>query len=181
MKRIILIATTAVLTLSAQAQTATNQTATAQQTVKLALSNAIAITFVDGRENGKDVNMAFKTVNDYANGVTSQEQEILVQSNKHFNVSMKTDAHNFSYSGSITPAPVVQISKVLEMRVTENKTGGSLSYKDFASIPSGSATIINWGSPGGNRTFKVQYKATPGFALPGGTYSANVVYTATQQ
>lgn len=180
MKKLIAIAAIVTMGISANAQTSTNQTATANQTAKLALSNAISITFVDGGKEGSDVTLPFQTVSDYANGVTSNEQEMLVQSNKHFNVSMKTDAHNFSYSGTTTPAPVVQISNVLSMMITENKTGGSLSYNNYASIPSGSATIINWGTPGGNRTFKLKYKATPGFALPAGTYTANVIYTATQ-
>lgn len=182
MKKIVLLAVIlACFNTVVNAQDQENKTATATQNAKLSLSNAIAISFVDGgTSTGGAVTMAFQSVTDYANGVTSGEYEMLVQSNKNFNVSMKTDAHNFSYNGTTTPAPQVQISNVLSMMVTENKTGGSLSYNNFASIPSGSATIINWGSPGGNRTFKVKYKATPGFALPAGTYTANVVYTATQ-
>lgn len=180
MKKLIAIAAFATLGFSANAQTSTNQTSTATQTTKLALSNAISITFVDGGKEGADVIMPFQTVSDFANGVTSNEQEMLVQSNKNFNVSMKTDALNFAYAGTTSPAPQVQISNVLSMMVTENKTGGSLSYNNYAPIPNGSATIINWGTPGGNRTFKVKYKANPGFALPAGTYTANVIYTATQ-
>ena len=93
---------------------------------------------------------------------------------------IKSDALNFTYSGTTTPAPQARISDILSMMVTENNTGGSLSYQNYASIPNGNATIINWGTPGGNRTFKVKYKATPGFALPAGTYTANIIYTAVQ-
>lgn len=178
MKKLLVFA--AIMSFSAGAF-AQNQTATATQTTNLVLSNAISISFVNGGTTGADVNIPFNTVNDYANGVESNEQEMVVKANKHFNVSIKTDAQKFSYSGTTTPAPSVTIANVLKFLITQNNTGGSLSYNSYASIPSGSATIINWGSPGGNRTFKVKYKATPGFALPAGTYTANVVYTATQQ
>lgn len=163
------------------AANAQNETKSASQSTKLSLSNAIAITYVgNGSAQATGVNMAFNSVSDYANGVYSEEQQFKVQSNKNFNVTIKTDAQNFTYSGSTSPAPVANIANILKMKVTSNQTGGSLSYQDYASIPSGTATIINWGSPGGNRTFTVKYKATPGFALPAGTYTANVIYTAVQ-
>ncbi len=156
-------------------------TSTATQQVNLNLANAIAITFVSsGNNTGPDVNLNFNTVNDYANGVISSEQQMMVQSNKNFNVSIQSNSQNFTYSGTTTPAPVVQISGVLQFMVTTNNTGGSLSYSGYTGVPSGMATIINWGSPGGNKTFGVKYKATPGFSLPGGTYTANIIYTATQ-
>jgi hypothetical protein len=41
--------------------------------------------------------------------------------------------------------------------------------------------MINSASKGGNQTFEVKYKATPGFAYPAGTYTTDVVYTATQE
>lgn len=180
MKRLIILAAAITIHSATFGQT-TNQSASASQSANLQLSNAISITFVSSNNNtGNDVNLEFNTVSDYANGVESSEQELLVQSNKNFNVSMKTDALYFSYSGSTTPAPQARISNILQMKVTENKTGGSLSYNSYASIPNGSATIINWGHPGGNRTFKIKYFADPGFNLPAGTYTANVIYTATQ-
>jgi hypothetical protein len=177
MKKILAIAFILTSAYMAKAQ---NASSSATQTVKLNLANAISITFVDGGRTGGTVDLNFNTVNDFANGVISGEQQMLVQSNKNFNVSMMTNTQNFTYTGSASPAPVVAIANVLQMMVVNNNTGGSLSYNNYASIPSGSATIINWGSPGGNRTFAVKYKATPGFSLPGGTYTANVVYTATQ-
>ncbi len=41
--------------------------------------------------------------------------------------------------------------------------------------------LISNGQNGGNQTFSVMYNATPGFAYPAGTYTVDVVYTATQQ
>lgn len=182
MKKVIIIALALTgINFTSNAQNAQNQTASAAQSTQLALSNAIAITFMDnGTKQGNDVNLVFSSVSDYANGVESDEQKIKVQSNKNFNVTIKSDAQNFTYSGSTSPSPVARIADILKMKVTSNQTGGSLSYNNYASIPSGTATIINWGSPGGNRTFSIKYKATPGFALPAGTYTANIIYTAVQ-
>lgn len=178
MKKILVIAATIFAGFAAKAQA---PSAAATQTVNLNLANAISITFVSNNSaTGADVNLAFNTVNDYANGVMSSEQQMRVQSNKNFNVSIKTNTQNFSYLGTTTPAPAIAIQGVLQFMVTSNNTGGSLSYNSYQGIPSGTATIINWGSPGGNKTFGVTYKAIPGFALPAGTYTAQVIYTATQ-
>ncbi|MBN9484306.1 MAG: hypothetical protein BGO70_12480 [Bacteroidetes bacterium 43-93] len=177
MKKLIAIAAIITSAFTAQAQVSS----TATQTVNLNLADAISISFVGSGTTGPTVDLNFNTVNDYANGVISSEQQMVVKSNKHFNVSIQTNGQNFTYSGSTSPAPSVQISNVLQFMVTTNNTGGSLSYNNYAAIPSGQCTIINWASAGGNQTFGVKYKAIPGFSLPGGTYTANVVYTATQQ
>ncbi len=178
MKKIILFS----LALLGLAQIADAQaTSSANQNVALSLSNAIAITFVSsGTSTGGTVSIPFNTVSDYTNGVTSSTEQLKVQSNKNFNVSIQSSSTNFSYSGSTTPAPIMQIASVLQFLVSANNTGGSLSYTSYASVPSGMGTIINWGSPGGNQTFSVTYKANPGFSFPAGTYTANIIYTATQ-
>lgn len=175
MKKLIAIAALISASFAADAQTAT-----ATQTTKLTLANAIAITFVNGGATGGDVNLNFNNVNDYANGVISDEQQLLVQSNKRFSVSVTSSTQNFTYSGSASPAPVLAVVNVLEMMVTTNNTGGILTYSNYSAIPSAGGNIISWAPPGGNRTFGVKYRANPGFSLPGGTYTANIVYTATQ-
>jgi len=181
MKKIAIItALFTAFTITAKAQTTVSATAT--QTVNLNLTDVIYISFVgSGSSTGGVVNLPFNTVTDYANGVTSTDQQMVVMSTRHFNVSVQSNAVNFTYTGTTSPAPSVQISNVLQMMVTANGTGGSLSYSTYAPISSGAGTIINYGSPGGNQTFSVKYKANPGFSLPGGTYTANIVYTATQQ
>jgi hypothetical protein len=158
-------------------------TSSANQNVALSLSNAIAITFVSsGTASGSTVNIPFTNVSDYANGVVSSDQQLKVQSNVHFNVSVQSNGTNFAYSGSVTPAPAVSVASVLQMAISANNTGGSLSYgiNNYSAISSGTGTIINWGSPGGNQTFSVNYKANPGFSMPGGTYTTNIIFTATQ-
>ena len=182
MKKVIAIA--AILT-SAIAANAQNASSSATQTVNLNLSNAIEITFTgSGTATGAAVNLAFSTVNDYANGVTSTAQELKVRSNKNFTVAVKANTANFTYTGSTTPAPVMPVSGVLGVKVSANGTGGTIaspfSATTYSGLTSTNANLITNGVNGGNQTFSVMYQATPGFAYPAGTYAADVVYTATQ-
>ena len=183
MKKIILFAAAAILAsnVSVNAQVVSS---TANQNVSLALSNAIAITFVASNSaTGTAVSIPFNTVADYTNGVTSSAQQIKVQSNKSFHVWANASATNFTYVGSTTPAPTMPVNGVLGIQVTNNSTGGTITsgYSGaYGPLTTTSTAIINNGTNGGNQTFSVTYQATPGFAYPAGTYTTNVVYTATQ-
>ena len=182
MKKIIAIAVFASLGFAAKAQ---NASSSASQTVNLALSNAIEITFTGtGNATGSDVTIAFSTVNDYANGVESGAQELKVRSNKDFTVAVKANAANFTYTGSTTPAPTMPVNGVLGVMVSANNTGGSIaspfSNSAYATLSNSNQDLITSGDRGGNQTFSVKYKATPGFAYPAGNYAVDVVYTATQ-
>lgn len=172
------------ITMLSYGQNQNNQQATAQQNAKLVMSNAIEITFNStGNNVGSDVTMAFSDINDYANGVESDAYQVKVRSNKKFRVYAKTSSSKFTYSGTTTPAPSMNVSNVLFLKVTDNTTGGTISSSfnnKFRSMKHTNQTIINNATPGGNNTFNVRYKATPGFAFPAGNYTVNVVYTATQ-
>lgn len=162
-----------------------NEQASASQSTNLVMSNAIDISFVSNNSsNGSDVNMAFNTVNDYANGVESAPIELRIRSNKDFNVFAKTTSNKFTYSGSTTPAPQMKVNKSLYIKVVENNTGGntpnSVNNK-YKPLRKSNRKLVNKGTAGGNNTLKVQYKADPGFEFPAGTYSVSVVYTATQR
>jgi len=181
MKKVIAIAALAISGFAANAQASS----TATQTVNLNLSNAIELTFTgSGTATGAAVNLAFNTVNDYANGVQSSAQELKVRSNKKFGVTVKTNNASFSYTGSTTPAPVMPVSGVLGLKVSANGTGGTIatpfSATAFNGLTSTAANLISNGLNGGNQTFSVMYEATPGFTYPAGTYTVDVVYTATQ-
>ncbi|MBL7682315.1 MAG: hypothetical protein JNK00_03050 [Flavipsychrobacter sp.] len=181
MKKIVLFA--AILSCVTIAAKAQNASSTATQTVNLNLSNAIELTFTGNNSaTGAAVNLAFNTVNDYANGVQSSAQGLKVRSNKKFGVTVKTNATNFSYTGSTTPAPTMPVSGVLALKVSANGTGGAIagSFSDFADLTSTAANLLTNCNNGGNQTFSVMYEATPGFAYPAGTYTVDVVYTATQ-
>jgi len=184
MKKIIVIAILAAIALPAMAQNQNNRTASASERTKLVMSNAIEITFgASGTANGGTVSMAFNSVNDYANGVESDAYQVKVRSNKKFRVQAKTSATRFTYSGNTTPAPLMNVSNVLFLKVTDNATGGSVgsSFNNkYRTMSNSNQTLINNATPGGNKTFNIKYKANPGYNFPAGTYTVNVIYTATQ-
>lgn len=164
---------------------AQNTSSSASQQVILNLSDAIEITFTGTNSStGTDVTIPFSTVNDYANGVESAAQELKVVSNKDFTVSVKSNAQHFSYSGTTSPSPVMPVSSVLGLMVTANSTGGTVatpfSTSSYAFIRRNAQDLIANGNRGSNQKFSIKYKATPGFAYPAGTYTVDVIYTATQ-
>ena len=181
MKKVFAIAALTIAGFASKAQVAS----TATQTVNLNLSNAIELTFTGNNSaTGAAVNLAFNTVNDYANGVQSSAQGLKVRSNKKFGVTVKTNNTNFSYTSTTTPAPIMPVSGVLALKVSANGTGGTIaspfSASAFSTLTSTAANLISNGNNGGNQTFSVMYEATPGFTYPAGTYTVDVVYTATQ-
>ena len=182
MKKII-IAAAAFVSFSFAAKAQVNSAG--QQTVNLSLTDAIELTFTgSGTATGASVTLPFTTVNDYANGVTSAAQQLKVRSNKNFTVAVKSNAANFTYTGSTTPAPAMPVSGVLGVMVSANGTGGTIaspfSASTYSTLTATNQSLITNGTRGGNQTFSVQYQATPGFSYPAGNYSVDVVYTATQ-
>jgi hypothetical protein len=112
--------------------------------------------------------MTFSTADNYTNGVTADNAATLqVKSNKAYNVSVKAAAANFT-STSATTMP----ASVLAVKESAQATYVTLSSSDQGLLSN---------QVRGTNSFNVSYKATPGFAYDGGTYTLNVVYTATQQ
>jgi hypothetical protein len=189
MKKIIITAAAIIgfsAAVNAQTVNSNNATGNAQQTVQLALSNALEITFVAANSaTGATVTLPFTTTNDYANGVESATQQLKVRSNKAFGVTVKTSAANFSVTNGTTTTTSTMPASVLGLVVTDNNTGGSLgtgfSASTYKALSATAANLITNATYGGNQNFTVKYKATPGFAYPAGVYSTDVVYTATQQ
>lgn len=166
----------------AYAQNQTNQGQSATQTTNLNLSNAIDISFYSNAYGGTQT-LSFQNLNDFANGKTTGWQILVVRSNKDYNVTVKTNSSNFTYSGGATPAPTMPVS-VLNMGLFYNGTGGTPSstfYNNFAPLSASAQQIITNGRRGSFKYFFTRYKATPGFAYPAGTYTTEVIYTATQQ
>lgn len=163
--------------------TAYAQTGNAEQTVNMALSNALEISFAGtGSATGNTVNMSFSSFNDYANGITSTDQQLVVRSNQKFHVRVKANASKFTYTGSTSPAPAMNVSSVLSIKVSSNNTGGTIvgGYSNFKKLSTAGKEIIKNGQSGGNQNFSVQYKTTPGFSFPAGNYTVDIIYTATQ-
>ena len=183
MKKIALfIAIIGLVSTSAYAQNQANENGAAAQNARLVMSNAIDIGFYSSYYGGTQ-NLQFQSVNDFANGKTTGWQILIVKSNKDYNVTVKTNAANFTYSGNTTPAPTMPVS-VLNVALFYNGTGGTPSSTfngNYSPLSSVDQTLITNGTRGSFKYFFTRYKATPGFAYPAGTYTAEVIYTATQQ
>ncbi|HEY1032421.1 MAG TPA: hypothetical protein VGD89_11660 [Flavipsychrobacter sp.] len=184
MKKIVLITLMAFSAIAAQAQ---NASSSATQTARLSLTDAIDITYYGSGSGSSSsmVNLVFSNINDYANGVVSWDEHYKVRSNKNFRVTVKTNAANFTYSGSASPAPTMPVANVLQLIVTSNTTGGSVAAPftlntSWTSLSSAAQDLISNGTKGGDQMFAVKYKAAPGFSYPAGNYTVDVVYTATQ-
>jgi len=186
MKKILAIAAL-VTAFGFQSKAQQNASSSAQQSVKLDLSNALEITFVNsGTSTGNTVIMAFTTPDQFANGVESTEQELKIRSNKSFKVGVKIDYNSFGYSGNLSSLNYNDIPMYgFGLKVTNNNTGGTIatpfSTGSFTPLVGTDQDVILNGNNGGDQRFAVKYKATPGFNLPSGTYSFDVIYTATQQ
>lgn len=180
LKKIIVISLLALCSIAAQAQ---NDAASGSQTANLNLSDAIDISFVSSTTVQ---NIEFNSLNDLINGVETAEHELRVRSNKKFKVTVKPSSRNFTYSGSYVLNTLLRVSNVMKIAVTDNNTGGTQPF--FAQLTGWQSfsyfgwptTLLNNCDAGGNQTFKVKYKATPGVNAVAGTYTVDMVYTATQ-
>ncbi len=168
---------------AAQKLVAQTPTGDATQTTNLNLTNAIDITFTaNASATGATLNFNFNTVNDYANGLESAPVQMKVRSNRRFNISVKSSSAYFTYAGSASPAPQMYVGNVLYFKMTQNNTGGwSLVNNRYDYIDHYNWNFLMNGINGGNQNFTIVYRVTPGFAYPAGTYTTDVVYTATQQ
>lgn len=176
-----IIAALAITTLTSYAQNASNS---GLQTAELALTNALEISFTG---NSSTVNVEFQSLSDMLNGVETATHEIKVRSNKKFKVSVKPSSNNFTYAGPSLIGTLLKVSSVMKIMVVDNNTGGSKPYlaqltgwQSF-SVLGLPITLLNNCKAGGNQTFTVKYKATPGINCNAGTYTTEMVYTATQQ
>lgn len=161
---------------------AQNASGSAVQSANLNLSNAIELSFVSG--SGPQVDVAFNNATDLQNGVESGVQTIQVRSNKKFKVAVSSASTNFTYSGSSITNNIIPVNTGLKVKVVANNTGGYLTlaaWLGYLGLTFGSSTtLLNYCDAGGNQTFAVKYKATPGLLAAPGTYTADVVFTATQ-
>jgi hypothetical protein len=160
-----------------------NATGTGQQTVQLALSHALDITFTNNNNNiGNTVNLIFDDINDYTNGVESSDQQLRVRSNAEFDVRVEVASEHFTYTGNASSNNSMDVDEVLKMKVTENNTGGTITggFQNYKKLTDNDKKMINKGEPGNDQTFSVRYKATPGFGYAAGTYAVDVIYTLTE-
>jgi hypothetical protein len=165
---------------------AQNISSTAQQSLNLALANVIQVGFATtGTATGSTVALPFTSVSDYLNGVSCAPQQLNVSSNTAFNISVSVATGYFNIvNGGAQSMSSMPVTGVLDVMLMNNQTGGVIApaYNNFGGgLSTSPATVLTGGNSGTNKTFKIKYKATPGFAYSGGTYVVDVIYTATQQ
>jgi hypothetical protein len=68
----------------------------------------------------------------------------------------------------------------MDIKLSANATGGTTTFGSYKNLTESNQTILSNATYGGNQLFSVKYRATPGFQMPAGTYSTNVIYTASQ-
>lgn len=168
-----------VLSVIAKAQSSTTET----EQVDLNLVNVITLKFVaTGNNVGGAVILPITTIGDYTSGEESTPQQLTASSTKNFAITVKANAANFTYTGSYTSGTTMPVNGKLKLKVTANATGGSIAspFSAYSTLTANNQNLINAATLGNNKTFSVQYQATPGFGYPAGTYTTQVIYTATQ-
>lgn len=143
----------------------------AQHTVTLNLQNVADIRF--NSSITQTTSFTFDDGDKYDDGIEKTGAAGLqVRSNKNWAVSVKSDAANFSFAniGENTDEDPNMPASVLGVR----KSGAS-SY----SALSATAATLATGTKGGYGANEVgiDYKVTPGYTYPGGTYTLGVTYT----
>ena len=101
---------------------------------------------------------------------------------KRTSSSVKVNSANFTYTGSYLLGTLMPIAGRLKVKVPSNSTGGTIgSFSNFTNITTTAQNLITGGTTGTNKDFSVQYQGLPGLGFALGTYSTQVIYTATQQ
>lgn len=173
---VLLILIMLVITVKANAQ---NASGAGTQTTNLVMADAIELTFINGAGGTQTANMT--TVNEMVNGVELDDQDMRVRSNKPFKVTVAPATTNFVYTGAATSNNIIPAGTGFKIKVSNNNTGGNSvgGWTALAGvlIPT---TILDNGDAGGNQTFTIKYKTLGGAVMAPGTYTLNIVYTATQ-
>lgn len=171
----------------AQGRPSSASSTSAHQRVSVQLNNILEFTFTNTNSNkGGIVTIPFSTMHDYTQGVSTGEQELRIRTNKKFAIGVKTSASYFDYSGAPgTAVSAMPVDSVLGVEVASNHTGGQVlppfGSGRYVSLSSRNLDIVNNGNLGSDQRFSVKYKATPGISHGTGTYTVDVIFTATQQ
>lgn len=171
--------------LFAGAAVAQHAGSSATHTANLSLADVVGVDVVSGGggNGGSAVEMPIHGVSALANGIESPQLEIKLRSTSAFDVSISASANTFSYTGPSTSGTNMNVSDVLNVMITENNTGGSVSsgFTQYQSVNGTTQkSIITSGQPG-ERAFSFKYKALPEFNYPAGTYTTDIVYTITKR
>jgi hypothetical protein len=179
MKKIITLTVAFVsINLAANAQATDNKSVMA----KMDLTDAIDLAVTN---NATPPAVTFLTPADFSDGknTSSTPTELLVRSTNKFSIKVRTNGNTFTYAGPNTP-DAIPMSSVLGLKIINNTTGGTIqspySTAAYQPIQSTDQPLISTGTNGDNQRFTVAFEFRPGFKFPGGLYTAEIVFTASQ-
>jgi hypothetical protein len=183
MKKLILFLLAGFSLLSAQAQTASSL-APASQTARIIINDAIDIKFISNSTTGNDIPFTFSTIQNFIDGVVSAEEpELLIRSNKNFNIAIRTKSATFNGPGGTALG-----ADILKVMTVKQPSGSSIatpfSSAAYSPLSYNAQTVFQGCSKGWSATdqnCKLRFKAEPATQIPAGSYSIDVEYTATQQ
>jgi hypothetical protein len=159
------------------------ETRGARQSVKLQLADVIEITFANETGIGPLVQLTFAKMEDYFKGVESVPQKLKVRSTSGFTVSVRTHMNPF-FTDNRQKKTMVSVPDMLHLRVPSNETGGVVVYPfgatTYGNLTNSDTKLIQNAHNGNAQTFSVQYQATPKTSFAPGTYSVDVIYTASR-
>lgn len=179
-KIILLTAFIALITLPVMAQSA----ASGNQFVNLHLSNAISVSV---NTNTGTIIIPITKATDYVHNVKSVAQQLMIQSNKAFNIAVETRKSIFDNTPvSEDDKAYNSLNNVLELIIDKNGTGGKVASpfnsNNFCKLTGTPQNLISTANNGGNQTFSIIYLANPGLITDAEDYnlSADVIFTTTQ-
>ncbi|WP_341836125.1 hypothetical protein WJU16_25230 [Chitinophaga pollutisoli] len=128
----------------------------------------------------------FSSGHDYNEGEILEDlhgnhtSDFKVSSNRNFNVTIKSSAPNFSYTGPGMSNNVMPCG-ALKYNLFSNGTGGTNATPSaWNPLTVAAAPLITNGTYGKDKPFSLKFKADPGWDYTGGAYALGVILTATQ-
>jgi hypothetical protein len=183
MKKLILFLLAGFSLISANAQPVSSQ-APASQTARIVINDAIDIRFINNSTTGSDIPFTFSTIQNFIDGVVSTEEpELLIRSNKDFNISIRTKSATFNGpTGTSLSADKLKVMAVKQPLGSSVATPFSTaSYSPLSYTPQTIFQGCTKGWTAADQNCKLRFKAEPATQIPAGSYSIDVEYTATQQ
>jgi len=166
---------------NASAQTAL-QTGNGDVTLELDLQNVLEFNILVDKTT-----MTFNTVAEYANGFDQNAAaQFKVSSNLRYKITVKSNGTEFAkVGGGATGIPL----SVMQIKSYENSDAAS-GAASYITLTTANQEIFNSATGSINRTYGINYKATPSVTgsaagnefleRPTGVYSTTLTYTATQ-
>jgi len=169
MKNILFVAALTLFACTAKGQLATPPTT---QVVKAVVPNIITLSVPSISPSA-----SYANATELVDGKEAGPSDLTVTSNKNWQLEMKADA-NFVEATTLGTMPIAGGLFKMKVALSSDYTV-STGFDNYTQVTTSNQVIISTGTKG-IKTVTVNYKIAPGLTYPGGAYSNNVTYTATQ-